>query len=207
MSAKAMRGILAASGMTHAALAERLETSRPRLTSYASGTMTPSADMFIDALLISEPTRVAGTAVFMTSRNDRVPNAMLHNLMHNKVLHERVLIVSVEVFDVPYVPEIDRVEITRLKGEFYKVTVQYGFKDEPDIPLALTQCAVQGLNVDMMETSFFLGRATLVPKVGSEMALWREKLFVLLYRNAGSATSFYKIPTNRVVELGTQVVL
>ena len=162
---------------------------------------------FIDALLVSMPSRVSGTSVFMTSNNDRVPNAMLHNLMHNKVLHERVLIVSVEVFDVPYVPEIDRVEIARLKGEFYKVTVQYGFKDEPDIPLALTQCAAQGLDIDMMETSFFLGRATLVPKVGSEMALWREKLFVLLYRNAGSATSFYKIPTNRVVELGTQVVL
>ena len=162
---------------------------------------------FIDALLVSMPSRVPGTSVFMTSNNDRVPNAMLHNLMHNKVLHERVLIVSVEVFDVPYVPEIDRVEITRLKGEFYKVTVQYGFKDEPDIPLALTQCAAQGLDIDMMETSFFLGRATLVPKVGSEMAFWRERLFVLLYRNAGSATSFYKIPTNRVVELGTQVVL
>jgi KUP system potassium uptake protein len=162
---------------------------------------------FIDALLISMPARVAGTSVFMTSSNVRVPNAMLHNLMHNKVLHERVLIVSVEVFDVPYVPEIDRVEIRQLKGGFFQLTVQYGFKDEPDIPQALTLCAAQGLLIDMMETSFFLGRATLIPKVGSGMALWREKLFVLMYRNAGSATSFYKIPTNRVVELGTQVVL
>ncbi len=164
-------------------------------------------DMFIDALLISEPVRVAGTAVFMTSRNDRVPNAMLHNLMHNKVLHERVLVLSVEVFDVPYVPEIDRVEIHPLKGGFYKVTVQYGFKDEPDIPAALALCKEQGMDFDMMETSFFLGRATLIPKVGSDMMFWREKLFVLMYRNASTAMSFYKIPTNRVVELGAQVVL
>ena len=164
-------------------------------------------DPFIGALLVSMPVRVEGTSVFMALENDRVPNAMLHNLMHNKVLHERVLIVSVEVFDVPYVPEIDRVEIHALKGNFYRLTVQYGFKDEPDIPLALSLCAEQGLVIDMMETSFFLGRATLIPRVGGGMVLWREKLFVYLYRNAGSATSFYKIPSNRVVELGTQVVL
>ena len=164
-------------------------------------------DIFIDALMISPPTRVEGTAVFLTSRNDRVPNSMLHNLMHNKVLHERVLVVSVEVFDVPYVPEIDRVEVHQLKGNFYRLNVQYGFKDDPNIPQALALCAQQGLEIDMMSTSFFLGRATLVPKIGSEMAYWREKLFVLLFRNASSATSFYKIPTNRVVELGTQVVL
>ena len=164
-------------------------------------------DVFIDALLISPPTRVEGTAVFLTSRNDRVPNSMLHNLMHNKVLHERVLVVSVEVFDVPYVPEIDRVEIHKLKGNFYRLNVQYGFKDDPNIPAALSLCAQQGLEIDMMSTSFFLGRATLVPRIGSEMAYWRERLFVLLFRNSSSATSFYKIPSNRVVELGTQVVL
>ncbi|WP_153109203.1 potassium transporter Kup [Propionivibrio limicola] len=164
-------------------------------------------DSFINALLISEPVRVSGTAVFMSSDNMRVPNSMLHNLMHNKVLHERVLVTSVQVFDVPYVPEIDRVEIRALKGGFYQVTVQYGFKDEFDIPQALSQCAEQGLPIDMMETSFFLGRATLIPKIDSKMALWREKLYVFMYRNASSATSFYKIPSNRVVELGTQIVL
>ena len=164
-------------------------------------------DSFIDALLVSMPSRVPGNAVFMTSNNERVPNAMLHNLMHNKVLHERVLVVSVQVFDVPYVPEIDRVEVHKLKGGFYRVNIQYGFKDEPDVPAALALCEHQGLAVDMMETSFFLGRATLVPKQGSEMLFWREKLFVFMFRNASSATSFYKIPNNRVVELGTQVVL
>ncbi len=164
-------------------------------------------ESFIDALMVSMPSRVPGTSVFMTSNNERVPNAMLHNLMHNKVLHERVLVVSVQVFDVPYVPEIDRVEIHKLKGDFYRINVQYGFKDEPDIPGALALCEAQGMSIDMMETSFFLGRATLVPKHGSEMVFWREKLFVFMFRNASSATSFYKIPTNRVVELGTQVVL
>lgn len=164
-------------------------------------------ETFIDALLISMPTRVPGTAIFMASSNDRVPNSMLHNLMHNKVLHERVLIVSVVVFDVPYVPEIDRVEICKLKGDFYRLTVQYGFKDEPDIPQAMRLCAAQGLDIDMMESSFFLGRATLIPKVGSGMPLWQEKLYIFMYRNASSATGFYKIPSNRVVELGTQVVL
>jgi KUP system potassium uptake protein len=164
-------------------------------------------DMFIDSLLLAMPVRVPGTAVFMNSDPAGVPHALLHNLMHNKVLHERIVILSVRVFDVPYVPEIDRVEVARLKGDFYRVIVQYGFKDEPDIPRAIELCAQQGLGVDMMETSFFLGRETLIPRLGSEMALWREKLFIAMFRNAGSATSFFKIPSNRVVELGTQVVL
>jgi len=164
-------------------------------------------EVFIEALLVSMPTRVPGTAVFMTSSARHVPNAMLHNLMHNKVLHERVMIVSVEIFDVPYVPEIDRLDVRKLKADFYSVVVQYGFKDEPDLPAALLHGAAQGLVFEMMETSFFLGRATLIPKIGSSMVFWREKLYVAMYRNASSATSFYKIPSNRVVELGTQVVL
>ncbi|MEI7612862.1 MAG: potassium transporter Kup [Betaproteobacteria bacterium] len=165
-------------------------------------------ETFIDALILSMPTRVPGTAVFMTADASHVPNAMLHNLMHNKVLHERVLVASVKVFETPYVPEIDRVEIKKLKADFYSITVQYGFMDEPDIPLALATCMQQGLVFDMMETSFFLGRATLIPKMAaSTMQLWREKLFVGMYRNASSATSYYKIPSNRVVELGAQVTL
>jgi KUP system potassium uptake protein len=162
---------------------------------------------FIDALMVSMPTRVTGTAVFMNSNPMGVPHAMLHNLMHNKVLHERVIVVSAQMFDVPYVPEIDRVEVRKLKGDFYSVIVQYGFKDDPDIPAALTLCGEQGLHFEMMETSFFLGRETLIPRLGSDMALWREKIFIAMFRNAGSATSFFKIPSNRVVELGTQVVL
>ncbi|MFA7292995.1 MAG: potassium transporter Kup [Rhodocyclaceae bacterium] len=164
-------------------------------------------DAFIDALLIGLPTRVQGTAVFMNANPNGVPHALLHNLMHNKVLHERVLLVSVQVFDVPYVPEIDRVEVHKLKGDFYRVIVQYGFKDEPNIPAALALCADAGLHLEMLDTSFFLGRETLIPRFGSEMSIWRTKLFIAMFRNAGSATAFFKIPSNRVVELGTQIVL
>lgn len=151
--------------------------------------------------------RVPGTAVFMTPDPDSVPHAMLHSLKHYKALHEQVVVLSVHVFDVPHVPDIDRVELHLLPGNFCQVIVQYGFKDEPDIPAALALCANSGLSIDMMDTSFFLGRETLIPKLGSEMAYWRELLFVTMFRNAGSATAFFRIPSNRVVELGSQIVL
>ncbi|HJW25616.1 MAG TPA: potassium transporter Kup [Rhodocyclaceae bacterium] len=162
---------------------------------------------FIESLAAALPVRVPGTAVFLNADPNGVPHAMLHNLMHNKVLHEKVVLVSVQFFDVPYVPDIDRVEVKKLKENFWSVVVQYGFKDEPDIPQALEGCAAYGLEISLMETSFFFGRETLIPKLGSEMAFWREKLFVAMFRNGGSATDFFKIPSNRVVELGTQVVL
>ena len=164
-------------------------------------------DPFIDALLAGMPTRVPGTAVFMNADPEGVPHALLHNLMHNKVLHERIVLVSVQVYDVPYVPKIDRVEVHRLKGDFYSVIVRYGFMDDPDIPAALALCADAGLTMEVLETSFFLGRETLIPRFGSEMNFWRAKLFIAMFRNAGSATAFFKIPSNRVVELGTQIVL
>lgn len=151
--------------------------------------------------------RVPGTAVFMTPDPESVPHSMLHSLKHYKALHEQVIVLGVRVFDVPYVPEIDRVEVHRLAGNFAQVIVQYGFKDEPDIPAALALCPGAGVSIDMMDTSFFLGRETLIPKLGSEMAYWRELLFVAMFRNAGSATAFFKIPSNRVVELGSQIVL
>ncbi len=164
---------------------------------------------FIESLKVAPPPAVPGTAVFMTSNPNGVPHALLHNLMHNKVLHERVILLTVQVHDVPYVPEVDRVEPHRINEQFWQVIVQYGFKDEPDIPAALAQCGAAGLPFEMMETSFFLGRETLIPRpqVKPEMAYWREKLFVAMFRNAGSATAFFKIPSNRVVELGTQVEL
>ncbi|MES2771017.1 MAG: KUP/HAK/KT family potassium transporter, partial [Pseudomonadota bacterium] len=162
---------------------------------------------FIAALVVSMPIRVQGTAVFMNASSTGVPHALMHNLMHNKVLHERVVIASVQVLDVPYVVDLERVEMHKLEGGFYKMLVRYGFKDEPDIPRALELCAAQGIRFELMETSFFLGRETLIPKLGSDMALWREKLFIAMFRNASSATAFFKIPSNRVVELGTQLVL
>jgi KUP system potassium uptake protein len=162
---------------------------------------------FIESLAAGMPTRVAGTSVFLNADRNGVPHAMLHNLMHNKIIHERVVLVSVEFYDVPYVPDIDRVEVHRLKENFWRVIVQYGFKDEPNIPGALLLCEGAGLELNMMDTSFFLGRETLIPRLDSEMAFWREKLFIALFRNAGSATAYFQIPSNRVVELGTQVVL
>jgi KUP system potassium uptake protein len=163
--------------------------------------------MFIESLAMSMPTRVAGTSVFLNADQKGVPHALLHNLMHNKVLHERVVLVSVVFYDTPYVPDIDRVEVRQLKENFWSVVVQYGFKDEPDIPEALQLCANSGLEFNALETSYFIGRETLIPKMNSEMPFWREKIFVAMFRNAGSATAFFKIPSNRVVELGTQVVL
>ncbi len=162
---------------------------------------------FLASLGESEVERVPGTAVFMTPDPESVPHAMLHSLKHYKVLHEQVVILSVKVFDIPYVPAVDRVEVHRLPNNFAQVVVQYGFKDEPDIPAALALAAEGGLSLDMMDTSFFLGRETLIPKLRSSMAYWRSLIFVAMFRNAGSATAFFKIPSNRVVELGSQVVL
>ena len=176
-------------------LAERLKGERLELS------------LFLESLAMSMPTRVAGTAVFLNADPSGVPHAMLHNLMHNKVLHERVVLVSVKFFDVPYVPEIDRVEVKPLRENFWSVVVQYGFKDEPNIPAGLALCADAGIEFNPLDTSYFIGRETLIPRLNSEMAFWREKLFVAMFRNGGSATAFFQIPSNRVVELGTQVVL
>ena len=162
---------------------------------------------FIESLSLGGTTRVPGTAVFLTGRPEGVPRALLHSLKHYKVLHERMVIVTIRIFDVPHVPDIDRVEVQALGQDFWRVTVQYGFKDEPDLPEALTLCAPHGLEFDMMDTSFFLGRETLIARVSKEMAYWRVLLFSAMFRNATSITAFFRIPSNRVVELGSQVVL
>lgn len=162
---------------------------------------------FVEDMAGSGIERVPGTAIFLTPDPELVPHALLHSLKHFKTLHEQVVILSVSVFDVPYVPNIDRVEIRKLAGNFAQVVVQYGYKDEPDIPAALALCAEVGLPIEMMDASFFLGRETLIPKLNSEMAYWRELLFVAMFRNAGSATAYFRIPSNRVVELGAQIVL
>jgi KUP system potassium uptake protein len=163
--------------------------------------------LFLESLAASMPVRVAGTSVFLNVDPNGVPHALLHNLMHNKVVHERVVLLTVQFYDVPYVPEIDRVETRLLRENFWSVIVQYGFKDEPDVPKALELCAEAGLAFNPLDTSYFIGRETLVPRLNSEMAFWREKIFVTMFRNAGSATAFFNIPSNRVVELGTRVVL
>ncbi|HEX7813033.1 MAG TPA: potassium transporter Kup [Burkholderiales bacterium] len=162
---------------------------------------------FIQSVTAHPPTRVPGTAVFLTGASEGVPHALLHNLNHNKVLHERIVLLTVETRDIPHVPDEDRIEIIPLGTDFYRMLVHYGFKDDPDVPRALELAAAKGMKFEMMETSFFLSRQTLIPKVGPGMALWREKLFALMSRNASSATTFFKIPANRVVELGTRIEL
>ncbi|HEX5392876.1 MAG TPA: potassium transporter Kup [Rhodocyclaceae bacterium] len=163
-------------------------------------------DAFISSLQYGGPYRVEGTGVFLTPNSDSVPRAMLHNLLHNKVLHKRVVLLNVSMEDVPHVPVAEQVTTQALEQGFYQIKVRYGFKDDPDIPLALERAQAQGFTYDVMETSFFLGRETIVPSAAVPgMALWREVLFMWMFRNADSATAFFKIPTNRVVELGTQI--
>jgi KUP system potassium uptake protein len=150
--------------------------------------------------------RVKGTSVFLSAAPDTVPAALLHNLKHNQVLHERVLILTVKVEDVPHVRTEKRVESHDAGQGFYRVILHYGFMEEVDIPRDLAGIRTCGEPFNMMRTSFFLGRQKLIAsKKAPEMALWREKLFAWMLKNSESAMEFFKLPTNRVVELGSQV--
>jgi KUP system potassium uptake protein len=164
-------------------------------------------DVFIQSIAVSPPTRVEGTAIFMTSTSDRVPHALLHNLKHNKVLHERVVFLTVVIRDIPYVNGTERIEIKSLGCDFYQFLAYYGFKEDPDVPALLEDSGRRGFAFEMMETSFFVSRETLIPTIGPGMAMWRERLFASMSKNAVKASEFFQIPTNRVVELGTQVEL
>ena len=160
---------------------------------------------FIASVTSHPPLRVPGTAVFLTSNVGGVPNAMLHNLKHNKVLHDRNVLMTVETLDSPVAEFGERTEITALGHEFYRVTIRFGFAEDPDIPAALQSCAAKGMGFDMMDTTFFVSRETVVATDRPGMPLWRDKLFAFLGRNASSATAFFRIPGNRLIELGTQV--
>lgn len=162
---------------------------------------------FIEGIKIQGPARVPGTAVYMTANTHGVPFSLLHNLMHNKVLHEQVVLLHVFIRDVPWVASRERIHVVALENGFFQVRLEYGFKDEPNIPRDLLLCDVHKLKCDMMMTSFFFGRETLVPSRHPAMPMWRSLLFISMYRNAASAMSFFRIPTNRVVELGTQIEL
>jgi KUP system potassium uptake protein len=164
-------------------------------------------DLFIQSIQASPPTRVPGTAVFLTSTQNRVPHALLHNLKHNKVLHERVVFLTIMTEDIPFVPSDERYEIEPLGCSFFRMVARYGFKEDPDVPELLEDSGRKGFVFDMMETSFFVSRETLIATVTPGMALWREKLFVSMSKNATKASEFFQVPTNRVVELGTQVEL
>jgi KUP system potassium uptake protein len=168
---------------------------------------TMPLDLFISSIAASPPLRVPGTAVFLASREGRVPHALLHNLKHNKVLHERVVLLTLKTRDVPTVPMAKRLRILDLDCNFLQIEAFYGFMEDQDIPALLEECGRRGVPFDMMDTSFFASRETLIASVAPGMAMWREKLFVSMSKNATKATEYFKIPTNRVVELGTQVEL
>jgi KUP system potassium uptake protein len=162
---------------------------------------------FIEGLSAHPPVRVQGTAIFMTAATDAVPHALLHNLKHNKVLHDKTVFLTIVTHDVPFVPPEDRVQFEHLLKGFYRIEAWYGFKEQPDIDEILNACRVRyGLGFDVMDTSFFLSRDTVIPTSDQPgMALWRDHLFAWMSRNSTRATDFFNIPANRVVELGTHI--
>ena len=162
---------------------------------------------FIQSIELAPPVRVEGTAVFLTSTPDRVPHALLHNLKHNKVLHERVVFLTVVTREIPFVAPDERIEVEELGCDFYRMLGHYGFKEDPDVPELMEEAGRVGFPFEMMETSFFVSRETLIASVRPGMARWRERLFSSMSKNAVKASDFFHVPANRVVELGTQVEL
>ena len=162
---------------------------------------------FIEAVGAHPPPRVPGTALFMTPNAEGVPHAMLHNLKHNKVLHEKVVILTVKFLDFPHTNQEERVNVEALPYEFYRVTVRYGFKDEPDLPRDLVLCSKYGLTIDAMDTSYFIGKESLIASDKTGMSIWRKKIFIGLFRTAETITNQFKLPPNRVIELGSQLII
>ncbi|WP_442114072.1 potassium transporter Kup [Pseudomonas sp. NUPR-001] len=161
--------------------------------------------LFISSIAAQPPHRVQGTAVFLTARSDAVPHALLHNLLHNQVLHERVVLLTVVSQDRPRVPVAERFEVQDFGDGFYRVNLNFGFIEEPDVPAALQLCHVPALDFSPMGTTYFLSRETVIPTKRIGMARWREALFAFLLKNANSNLKYFNLPLNRVIELGTQV--
>ncbi|MBN8262258.1 MAG: potassium transporter Kup [Xanthomonadales bacterium] len=163
-------------------------------------------DSFLPGLMLSPPVRVPGTAIFMTADKGVVPHALLHNLKHNKVLHERNIFLTVETLSVPYAAKGERLKVTSIGDDFHRVLIRFGFMETPDVPQALMQtCDLCDLALDPMDTTYFTSRETIVASPHRNMPAWRDKLYALMHRNAAPATGFFHIPGNRIVELGTQV--
>lgn len=162
-----------------------------------------SIERFIKEVYKNPPMRVPGTAVYMTPWHNVIPNALLQNIKHNKVLHERVIFLTVVAQEVPYVPPENRIHVYQLGQDFYQLDIHSGFQDEPDVPAALHQCQVRGMDFDHIhQASFFLGKENIIPTDGDGMATWREHIFVWMKQNASSAIGYYQIPPDRVIELG-----
>ena len=168
---------------------------------------TLPVDLFLEDVAKRDPIRVPGTAVFMDKSGEGVPPSLLHNLKHNKVIHERVVFLTVVTDEVPHVRRRDRLRSQKLGRGFWRVTVHYGFMQDPNVPQALRIADLDGESIDAMKTTFFLGRETLIASQRPGMAIWRERLFAWMSRSEGRATAFFQIPPNRVVELGLQVEL
>jgi KUP system potassium uptake protein len=160
---------------------------------------------FLEAIFVSPPVRVPGTAVFLSAEKGVVPTALMHNLKHNKVLHEQNLFVTVRHHEVPWIAAPQRVELEDLGHQCWAVVLNFGFKDEPDVPKGLRLVAHHGIELEDMETSYFLSRDSVIPTIADGMALWREKLFASMHHNAEGAADFLNLPTNRIVELGSKV--
>ena len=160
---------------------------------------------FLEAVFIAPPARVDGTAVFMTAESGTVPNALLHNLKHNKILHQQNLFVTVRSHEVPRIGAAQRLDVTALGHDCWQVIVNFGFKDEPNLPQALAGLKADGCSLDPMTTSYFLSRDIVIPTIGGGMATWREKLFAQMHHNASAAAEFLSLPTNAVVELGSKI--
>jgi KUP system potassium uptake protein len=186
------------------------------MLTWAGGTRTLTEKSRRDSVLLTDliemlkkrpPHRVAGTAIFLTSDSEVAPVALMHNLKHNKILHEKNIILTVRTTNTPRVSEGERIGIEVLNDDFKKVTLNYGFMESPNLPKALGLCRKLGLKFDIMSTSFFVGRRTVVPSAHSGMPVWQDKLFIFLMKNATNPTEFFHIPPGRVVELGTQVTV
>ena len=163
-------------------------------------------DTFLPGLMLAPPVRVPGTAVFLTADKDVVPHALLHNLKHNKVLHERNVFLTVETLEIPYAQPGRRLRIDEIGNDFHRVLVRFGFMETPDVPLALMRsCDQGGIYFDPMETTYFASRETIIARRHRGMPIWRDKLFAVMHRNAAPASGFFRIPGNRLVELGSQV--
>jgi KUP system potassium uptake protein len=165
----------------------------------------PKLEPFIEALRGESIPIVPRTAVFLVANADTVPQALLHNIKHNMVLHECNVMLTVVFREVPWVPFSERVTVEPIARGVWRVIVNYGFKNVPDVPQALELCAQQGLEVNLYETSYFISRETVIPTPDGGMAWWREQLFAAMSRNAGSVVEFFRIPSNSVIELGTRI--
>jgi KUP system potassium uptake protein len=166
-----------------------------------------SIDLFINDVAISKPHRVPGVAMFLTGNPNGIPRTLLHNFKHNKILHEQIVFVTIQTVDIPHVPDVERTQVTELPAGFYQLRIRYGFSEDPDLSSLLKTLKVEGLDLDPMKVTFFLGRETLILVQNDSMRNWRKLLFSYLSRNAWDASKFFRIPPNRVIEVGIQVEL